>query len=93
MGYAEFTDREGKCWKVWHTRPKLADVLTILPPEWKEGWLTFESDVEKRRLAPVPEKWESLSSERLELLSRMAKPAAPPSGNHALLHSEERTQR
>jgi hypothetical protein len=56
------------------TRPRLADLLTSLPDEWKEGWLTFESDGQKRRLAPVPAGWEELPGSRLELLCRMATP-------------------
>ena len=90
MAYTEFTDRAGRCWRVWYTLPKLADALTILPQEWKEGWLTFESEGEKRRLAPVPSGWERLSPERLELLSRMAQPTIPSARHRELLRREER---
>ena len=90
MGYAEFSDREGRSWRVWHTRPRLADVLSRLPTEWKDGWLTFECDTDKRRLAPVPPGWESFSSTRLDLLRRMAEPAAPGSITSDMIRREER---
>jgi hypothetical protein len=90
MAYAEFTDRAGKSWRVWYTRPRLSEVLTILPEDWKEGWLTFESGDEKRRLAPVPTGWERLSPQRLELLCRVAEPTPLSPSAHDVLRREER---
>ena len=90
MAYAEFTDRAGKSWRVWFTRPRLSEVLTILPGDWKEGWLTFESGDEKRRLAPVPAGWERLTPQRLELLCRMAEPTGLAPRAHDVLHREEK---
>ncbi len=90
MAYTEFTDRAGKSWRVWHTAPKAAELLTTLPPDWKAGWLTFECEDDKRRLAPFPANWEALPRSRLELLCRMAEPAARSSANHPLVHREER---
>jgi hypothetical protein len=89
MAYAEFTDREGRSWRVWHTRPRLAEVLASLPPEWKDGWLTFESEGEKRRLAPFPPGWEEFSPARLDLLRRMAEPATKAPGGNDILRREE----
>jgi len=40
--------------------------------ELTHGWLCFQSTVEKRRLAPVPEGWASLDDARLEGLLREA---------------------
>jgi hypothetical protein len=37
-------------------------------PELTAGWLTFESAMEKRRLAPIPEGWEELDDETLATL-------------------------
>lgn len=34
----------------------------------ERGWLTFESADEKRRLAPIPSGWDSLSDEELRRL-------------------------
>lgn len=92
MSYTEFTDRMGRSWRVWHTVPRLADLLTSLAPDSKEGWLTFESEGEKRRLAPVPAEWESLPPSRLELLCRMAKPAPLSPRTHTTVRWEERKQ-
>lgn len=89
MAYAEFSDREGKQWRVWYTRPRLAEVLSSLPPDWKDGWLTFESDGDKRRLAPVPRGWEDFSPARLDLLRRMAEPAPKGALKNDVLHREE----
>lgn len=90
MAYIEFTDRAGRVWRVWHTRPLGAEIITTLPDDWKEGWLTFESGDEKRRLAPVPEGWERLRAERLELLCRVAKPTAPSARHQDVLKREEK---
>lgn len=93
MGYTEFTDRTGRSWKVWHTVPRLADLFTSLAPDLKEGWLTFESESEKRRLAPVPAEWESLPPSRLEVLCRMAKPAPPSPQAPTTVRREEWKQK
>jgi hypothetical protein len=89
MAYAEFSDREGKSWRVWHTRPRLADVLSKLPLDWKDGWLTFECEGDKRRLAPFPPGWENFSPARLDLLRRMAEPAAKGPVSNDVLRQEE----
>ena len=50
------------------------------PPDWINGWLCFETDAEKRRLAPVPRDWEECSPADLErYCSRAAviRPAPP----------------
>ena len=38
----------------------------------ENGWLAFESSGERRRLAPIPTGWESVSEKELELLCRRA---------------------
>ena len=90
MAYAEFTDRAGRLWRVWHTFPEVPEVVTTLPEDWKGGWLTFESGEDKRRLAPVPEGWERLRPERLELLCRMADPTTPAPRHQDVLGREEK---
>ncbi|HJU66756.1 MAG TPA: hypothetical protein VJ650_00815 [Gemmatimonadaceae bacterium] len=89
MAYAEFSDREGKQWRVWHTKPRLAEVLSSLPPDWKDGWLTFECEGDKRRLAPVPPGWEDFSAARLDLLRRIAEPAPTGAATSDVLRREE----
>jgi hypothetical protein len=65
----EFTDSHGITWRVWKTRPSIAMLYT---EEQRNGWLTFESATERRRLAPVPGGWEEISVDRLELFCRVA---------------------
>ena len=37
----------------------------VVATEFSDGWLCFECDGEKRRLAPVPEGWEEAGPDRL----------------------------
>ena len=78
---------------MWYTRPRLAEVLSSLPADWKDGWLTFESEGEKRRLAPIPKGWEAFSPERLDLLRRMAEPAPRGALTSDTLRREEQRPR
>lgn len=39
------------------------------------GWLCFETEVEKRRLAPIPVDWVNCAADRLEEYCRAARPA------------------
>jgi len=43
-----------------------------LGPQWSNGWLTFETPGEKRRLAPYPPAWSEYSDEVLAELCAMA---------------------
>jgi hypothetical protein len=45
----------------------------FLNPELACGWLAFESENEKRRLAPIPQRWESLSDAELTRLCAQAR--------------------
>ena len=58
MGYREFVDDGGTSWRAWDTHPMAASTLRAVSPEYAAGWLTFESSVERRRLAPIPPEWE-----------------------------------
>ena len=70
MAFREFVDSLGTSWKVWNNVPLASAMLT---GEMKHGWLTFESNTRcVRRLAPVPEGWEQLSTEQLEQLCARA---------------------
>lgn len=35
--------------------------------ELRAGWLTFAAGTDRRRLAPIPRRWESMKEERLRL--------------------------
>jgi hypothetical protein len=41
--------------------------------EYSDGWLCFESEGEKRRLAPVPGGWEEAGPDRMSTLLQSAK--------------------
>ena len=73
MAQREFTDANGTKWLVWCTLPTAGSVLV---PDMQGGWLTFESDTERRRLVPVPRDWESAESDRMELYCRAAQRVA-----------------
>ena len=67
----QFRDAAGVEWQVHLTDRTIAAEHRrdhLLPAEYREGWLVFESDTEKRRLAPVPEGWSDLSDEALSAL-------------------------
>jgi hypothetical protein len=40
--------------------------------KWVDGWLAFEADDEKRRLAPIPPDWVELDDAGLEALCKAA---------------------
>jgi hypothetical protein len=48
-----------------------------LGPQWANGWLTFETLGEKRRLAPYPPGWSEFSDEVLGQLCAMAATVRP----------------
>jgi hypothetical protein len=56
---------EGERWEVWEVRLGEGGEQRTVSPHLTGGWLTFESSAEKRRLAPIPERWEELSAETL----------------------------
>jgi hypothetical protein len=40
----------------------------VVPSALQQGWLAFQSGIERRRLAPIPENWTELPEEELILL-------------------------
>jgi hypothetical protein len=82
-----FDDLRGKRWRVFAVHPSDSSLESgALPDSYREGWLSFEATDEKRRVAPIPDKWEELSIDDLRLLCqraqraprRISKPAPPP---------------
>ena len=72
MAMREFEDSAGVRWRVWSSLPLRATLLHGSP--FSGGWLTFESATgERRRLAPLPERWEHYTRDRLDLLRRVAR--------------------
>lgn len=80
MASREFTDRSGVVWRVWDVRPSSLHPVTRgedFMGDFADGWLTFESPSERRRLpAPYPAAWTSFDLSKLEALCRAAKPVS-----------------
>lgn len=76
-----FTDRKGVEWRVWEVfpsrspSPKKSDSLSesrLKDSAYANGWLCFESESEKRRLAPIPAGWDINDLGALEQLWEQA---------------------
>jgi hypothetical protein len=76
MAVRDFLDANGVSWRVWPVTPEALQPKTAAEDylgDYGEGWLCFESAVERRRLARYPEEWVDLSDEELcTLLSAAA---------------------
>ena len=71
MAQREFTDSKGTRWLVWSTTPTQG---AVLGGDMQKGWLTFESDMERRRLVPIPRDWDQAAPDHMELYCRAAQP-------------------
>lgn len=47
-------------------RRVLSGQRAVLSSGYRQGWLCFETDAEKRRLSPIPQDWDRCAAERLE---------------------------
>jgi hypothetical protein len=68
MAVRDFVDENGVTWRVWPVTPDALQPRTAAEDylgEYGEGWLCFESAVERRRLPRYPEDWEELSDAEL----------------------------
>ncbi len=80
MAHRVFIDSAFREWSVWDTNPNsfleyAARPGLLVAEAMRSGWLTFQSsgpDAEKRRVAPIPDRWDELSLDELELLCRRA---------------------
>lgn len=87
----EFKDEQGVRWAVYAVhREGLAEAAVdtgrrYLPTAYRGGWLVFESDARKLRLAPIPDGWDDLPDGALRTLILSAVPATPttPRGQRA----------
>ena len=73
-----FTDSNGVEWLVTEiSDPALRSIPTerLRMPEFKSGWLLFQSQHQKKRLAPYPDDWRAMEPADLERLLAKAKPA------------------
>jgi hypothetical protein len=72
----EFTDDDGRQWRVWQVRPRSAGRANAerYLGQYVKGWLAFEAlggDLRKR-LPGFPEEWLGMRNEELEELRRRA---------------------
>lgn len=75
-----FDDATGKRWHAYAVQPSVGTIESgALSELFSHGWLCFESHDQRRRLAPIPENWKSLSTDELRELCLRAERA----GKHA----------
>jgi hypothetical protein len=65
----------------------LPTVTSLITSPRSNGWLTFESLTERRKLSPVPTDWSSASATRLEELCATAE-RVRSSGPHRVVEMD-----
>ena len=80
MALRTFVASGGKTWTAWLVQS--SGVVTV--PGTPTEWLAFQNEdgTERRRLLEIPEGWETLSDERLDLVRRMAEPVKRWASRH-----------
>lgn len=74
-GHRAFHDRAGTSWEAFAVYPSAQTTSRArLPGPFRNGWLAFECDREKRRLSPIPDGWQSLAEPDLLALCERAEP-------------------
>ena len=70
------TDSTGVEWTVFEVKKQggPSERWSYLPDEFGNGWLCFDSEVSKRRLTPIPERWREYADGQLLRLLDEAKP-------------------
>jgi hypothetical protein len=58
-------------------RRRVSSPRVVLPGDLVNGWLTFESGPDRKRLVPVPDGWEQASEEQLRRWMDEATPLPP----------------
>ena len=75
-----FVDSHGTEWTVFEVKRQVVGTSgrsTYLPGGLSHGWLCFESDIGKRRLARFPSEWRRFADQQLEELLEQAQLARP----------------
>lgn len=81
-----YTDSKGTEWLVTEiSDPSMGSIATerLRMPEFQTGWLLFQSENAKKRLAPYPDDWRSMPPAELEKLCAKAR-TAPTSSSPRL---------
>lgn len=77
MALREFTDERGRSWLVWSTFPATPDRSERVREHLSNGWLTFTSGKERRRLVPIPAEWDEADEDELRRWLAQAQIAPP----------------
>jgi len=72
----EFEDENGVRWSAFEVRPSSSSDRPSVRERFRDGWLSFDSGAETRRVAPIPDAWRSLSAGQLLELLHTAETAA-----------------
>ena len=84
----QFRDASGVRWDVWDVHPKDATPGSydrrsadrpeaMLDPLLEDGWLCFQTGVERRRFAPIPPNWFDLPDAVLRVMVDISSPVSP----------------
>ena len=71
----EIEDSTGVRWLVFTVYPSATAGRPVIREAYLAGWLSFDSGVETRRMAPIPPGWERMTDEELLALLARAEPA------------------
>jgi hypothetical protein len=74
-GTREVRDARGVTWAVFAVHPSAQSGRAALRERLREGWLSFDSGDETRRIAPIPDGWRALADADLVALCEQAEPA------------------
>jgi hypothetical protein len=76
MAVRDIVDEKGVRWRVWQVQRSAIHPKTAAEDflgDYSEGWLCFESAIERRRLARFPADWDRMpDKDVLALLARAA---------------------
>jgi hypothetical protein len=78
----EIVDDAGAHWTVFAVHPSVRPDRPSVRERFREGWLSFDSNGETRRLVPIPEHWDQLSDAALAALCGQAELA--PRRSHGI---------
>lgn len=74
MALREVIDADGETWLVFEAHAEKAGGASTRGGKEVERWLCIYTDTERRRILPIPERWEQLSDAALLDLVRHAEP-------------------
>lgn len=80
MASRSFADSSGVIWEVFEVH-RTSDTTGGVSVGMEKGWLSFASQLGKRRLAPFPSVWHEATDLELERLCAQARVARPPRFN------------